>query len=72
MKLPKSITPAIIILNASMALMYFAAGWFLLSSEKATAVIGDPYHLILGGLLVFYGFYRSYRAYAKYHEVKNR
>lgn len=54
-----------------MALAYFWVGWFLLSSHAAQQFIHGPYNVILGGVFVFYGFFRAYRAYAKYNEIKN-
>jgi hypothetical protein len=71
MKIPKKIGPAILIMNGFMALAYFWAGWFLLSSDAAKQFVHDPYNVILGAVFVFYGFFRSYRAYAKYNEIKN-
>jgi predicted membrane chloride channel (bestrophin family) len=71
MKIPKKIWPAILIINSFMALAYFWVGWFLLSSHAAQQFIHGPYNVILGGVFVFYGFFRAYRAYAKYNEIKN-
>lgn len=60
-------------LGAFMALIYVAAGLFLLlqSDKYAGGVIPSHYYLILGGMLVVYGAFRGYRVYKKYFQPQH-
>ena len=59
-------------LGAFMALIYVAAGLFLLlQSDKFAGTLPPHYFLVLGGMLVVYGAFRGYRVYKKYFEPQH-
>ncbi len=54
-----------------MVFIYFGFGLYVLLSSPAQIALPKEYKIIIGGLLVFYGFIRFVRAYQEYFK-KNR
>ncbi|MBA9077726.1 hypothetical protein FHS90_002444 [Rufibacter quisquiliarum] len=54
-----------------MVFIYFGFGLYVLLSSPDQIALPKEYKIIIGGLLVFYGFIRFVRAYQEYFK-KNR
>jgi hypothetical protein len=57
--------------GASMALIYMAAGIFLLLKADSLFDLPEYYSVPLGIVLTFYGAFRAYHVYKKYFENRH-
>ncbi|RNI30217.1 hypothetical protein EFA69_12015 [Rufibacter immobilis] len=55
-----------------MVLLYFGFGLYVLLSSPKQIPFPKEYKIILGGLLLFYGFIRFVRAYQQYFKKPRR
>jgi uncharacterized membrane protein HdeD (DUF308 family) len=58
----------LLILNAIMALVYVAFGFYFISYPRLFASLPASTNIIIGILLVFYGLFRGFRAYKSFQK----